>query len=77
MPEVTNVEKIAKDGNGSEAEPILIKFHRHRYADWAVLFDPELEFRSLEELRDWAARKIAFVVIDTETGEDITRILLA
>jgi polyhydroxyalkanoate synthesis regulator protein len=68
---------MSKAAKGSPAEPILIKFHRHRYARLAVLFDPDLEFRSLEELRDWAARKIAFVVIDTETGEDITRILLA
>jgi hypothetical protein len=38
MPEVAKNAKnaeIAKDGNGSEAEPILIKFHRHRYADCA------------------------------------------
>jgi hypothetical protein len=74
---VGTMSKTAKVSNSSEAEPILIKFHRHRYAQWAVLFDADLEFRSLEELRDWAERKIAFVVIDTETGDDITRILLA
>ncbi len=73
--------KAVKDPNTnpkrSKRAPILIKFHRHRYAQRAVLFDPDLEFRSIEELREWVARKIAFVVIDTETGEDITRILLA
>jgi hypothetical protein len=74
---VGTMSKTAKVSNSSEAEPILIKFHRHRYAQWAVLFDADLEFRSLEELRDWAERKVAFVVIDTETGDDITRILLA
>jgi polyhydroxyalkanoate synthesis regulator protein len=71
------MSNVAKVANSSEAEPILIKFHRHRFAQWAVLFDSDLEFRSLEELREWAERKIAFVVIDTETGDDITRILLA
>jgi hypothetical protein len=77
LEKVGTMSKVAKVSNKSEAEPILIKFHRHRYAQRAVLFDADLEFRSLEELRDWAARKIAFVVIDTETGDDITRILLA
>ena len=75
MPKVSNGVNGGPDG--SKDEPVLIKFHRHRYAKWAVLFDSDLEFRTLEELHDWAARKIAFVVIDTETGEDITRILLA
>ena len=28
-------------------------------------------------MHDWAKRKIDFVVIDGDTGEDITRILLA
>jgi polyhydroxyalkanoate synthesis regulator protein len=59
------------------SEPILIKFHRHRYAPRAVLYDPELELRTIDELRDWASRDVNFIVIDSETGEDITQILLA
>jgi polyhydroxyalkanoate synthesis regulator protein len=59
------------------AKPRLIKFHRHRYAQRAVLFDENLEFHSIDELRGWATRNVDFVVIDAETGEDITRILLA
>ena len=55
----------------------IIKFHRHRFAKRAVLFDEELELRSLDELREWAARGEDFVIIDSESGEDITRILLA
>jgi polyhydroxyalkanoate synthesis regulator protein len=42
-----------------------------------VLFDDELELRSLDELRDWAAREVDFVIIDTETDKDVTRVLLA
>ena len=61
----------------SKRDPMVIKFHRHRYAPRAVLYDPDLEFRSVDELRGWAARKVAFVVIDTETGEDVTRLILA
>jgi len=55
----------------------IIKFHRHRFAKRAVLFDEEPELRSLDELREWAARAEDFVIIDSESGEDITRILLA
>jgi polyhydroxyalkanoate synthesis regulator protein len=57
--------------------PRIVKFHRHRYAQRAVLFDDELELRSLDELRDWATRGVDFVVIDSETNEDVTRVLLA
>jgi polyhydroxyalkanoate synthesis regulator protein len=55
----------------------IVKFHRHRYAPRAVLFDEELELRSIDELREWAAKAVDFVVIDTASGEDITRVLLA
>jgi polyhydroxyalkanoate synthesis regulator protein len=55
----------------------VVKFHRHRFAKRAVLFDEELELRSLDELREWAARGEDLMVIDSESGEDITRILLA
>jgi len=57
--------------------PRIVKFHRHRYTQRAVLFDDELELRSVDELRDWAAQGIDFVIIDTETNEDVTRVLLA
>jgi polyhydroxyalkanoate synthesis regulator protein len=57
--------------------PRIVKFHRHRFAERAVLFDEKLELHSLDELREWAARGEDFVVIDSETGEDITRVLLA
>jgi polyhydroxyalkanoate synthesis regulator protein len=53
------------------------KCHRHWHAQRAVLYDEQLDLRSLEDLRDWAARGVDFVVIDSETGEDVTRILLA
>jgi polyhydroxyalkanoate synthesis regulator protein len=32
---------------------------------------------AISELRDWQRRGIPFVVVDTETGDDITRVLLA
>jgi polyhydroxyalkanoate synthesis regulator protein len=59
------------------AESRIIKFHRHRHAQRAVLYDEQLDLRSLEDLRDWAALGVDFVVIDSETGEDVTRVVLA
>jgi polyhydroxyalkanoate synthesis regulator protein len=47
---------------------------------WCVrsrLFDAaNRRYVSLEQLRDWAAEGVAFVVQDTEAGEDLTRVLL-
>jgi polyhydroxyalkanoate synthesis regulator protein len=59
------------------AEARIVKFHRHRYARRAVLYDDELDLRSIEDLRAWAAHGVDFVIIDSETGEDVTRVLLA
>ena len=59
------------------AEARIVKFHRHRLAERAVLYDERLDLRSLEDLRDWAAHGVDFVVLDSETGEDVTRVLLA
>ena len=55
----------------------VITFHRHRYAARAVLYDEFLQLKSMEELRAWDAKGVNFVVVDSETGEDVTKILLA
>jgi polyhydroxyalkanoate synthesis regulator protein len=53
--------------------PILIK----RYAR-ARLYDPAgRPYLTIEELRRWRRNGVAFVVIDVETGADVTRVLLA
>jgi hypothetical protein len=62
---------------GARRETIVVRFHRHRYAPRAVLFDANLDLHEIDELRGWADRGVDFVVIDDETGEDITRIFLA
>jgi len=59
------------------ADTRIVKFHRHRHTRRAVLYDDQLDLRSIEELRDWAADGMDFVIIDSETGEDVTRVLLA
>jgi len=54
-------------------KPILIK----RYAR-SRLYDPlNRRYVSLDQLRDWVAKGMAFVVRDVETGADVTRVLLA
>jgi hypothetical protein len=68
--------RAAYYGPMSEA-PRIVKFHRHRYAQRAVLYDDDLELRSVDELRGWADSGVNFIVIDTESGEDVTGILLA
>jgi len=53
--------------------PILVKrFGRSRLYDTA-----EGRYVSIDELREWQREGIAFCVRDAETGEDITRVLLA
>jgi hypothetical protein len=68
---------MARIPKRSQREPIVIKFQRCKHNKIGVLVDANLDVRRHDELRRWAARKVNFVVIDTETGVDITRILLA
>ena len=51
---------------GHMAKPHVVKFHRHRHAQRAVLYDEQLELRSLEDWRDWATRGVDFVILDSE-----------
>jgi polyhydroxyalkanoate synthesis regulator protein len=56
-----------------KSRPILIKrYGRSRLYDAA-----NQRYVSVEQLRGWAADGVAFVVLDTETGKDVTRVLLA
>jgi polyhydroxyalkanoate synthesis regulator protein len=53
--------------------PVLIK----RYAR-ARLYDVARgRYVTLAELRLWRRKRVAFVVRDAETGEDVTRVLFA
>lgn len=57
----------------SSRQPVLIK----RYAR-SRLYDTAAHcYRTVETLRHWAATGVHFVVLDTETGKDITRVLIA
>jgi hypothetical protein len=59
------------------SQPIRLKFVRSTIDPRSVLVDEELNLRGFDEVHNWAKRKVKFVVIDADTGEDITRILLA
>jgi polyhydroxyalkanoate synthesis regulator protein len=53
--------------------PILIK----RY-DRSRLYDTvAARYLTVRDLREWARNGVRFVVVDEETGDDITRVLLA
>jgi len=56
-----------------KSQPILVK----RYARSRLYDAANQRYVSVEQLRGWAADGVAFVVLDTETGADVTRILLA
>jgi polyhydroxyalkanoate synthesis regulator protein len=53
--------------------PVLIK----RYADSRLYDASKPGYVTIDELRDWAREGIIFTVLDVETGEDVTRVLLA
>jgi hypothetical protein len=55
------------------AKPILVK----RYARSRLYDATNQHHVSLEQLRDWAAKGVSFIVHDTETGADVTRVQLA
>jgi hypothetical protein len=57
--------------------PVVIQFLRSKHRPRAILVDPDLNPRGLEELRGWQRDGRNFVVIDADTGDDITRIMLA
>jgi polyhydroxyalkanoate synthesis regulator protein len=48
-----------------------------RYARSRLYDTTNSRYVSMEQLRRWVAKRVAFCVIDAEDGADITRILLA
>lgn len=57
----------------ARSQPILVK----RYAHSRLYHTRNQCYVSIEQLRGWATRGVAFSVIDTETGNDVTKVLLA
>ena len=59
--------------SSQQPNPILIK----RYGGSRLYDTMHGRYLTIEELRQWVAESINFVVMDSETGADVTRILLA
>jgi polyhydroxyalkanoate synthesis regulator protein len=57
----------------STSQPVIVK----RYARSRLYDTAGCRYVSVDELRSWAAAGVAFLVVDTETGTDVTRVLLA
>jgi hypothetical protein len=55
----------------------VLRYQRSKVTSRAVLFDANLDLYSVDQLRRWRRHGVAFAIIDTETDEDITKILLA
>jgi polyhydroxyalkanoate synthesis regulator protein len=53
--------------------PILIK----RYGRSRLYDTRHARYVTIAELSDWKRRRVEFVVVDVETGTDVTRVLLA
>ncbi len=53
-------------------EPILVK----RYACSRLHDTTNGHYVSVEQLRGWTVDHVAFAVIDSQTGADITRVML-
>jgi polyhydroxyalkanoate synthesis regulator protein len=56
-----------------KSRSIIVK----RYARSRLYDTASRRYVSVEQLRGWAAEGVAVAVIDAETGEDITSVLLA
>lgn len=55
------------------AELVIVKrYARSRFYDTAGQ-----RYVTAEQLRSWAAEGVVFAVVGTETGSDVTRVLLA
>jgi polyhydroxyalkanoate synthesis repressor PhaR len=48
-----------------------------RYARSRLYDTQSASYVTVVDLRSWAARGVRFTVIDVETGDDITRVVLA
>ena len=56
-----------------DTTPILVK----RYGRSRLYDTQRAQYVTLSDLREWRRRGIDFIVVDTETGDEVTRVLLA
>ena len=56
-----------------DTTPILVE----RYGRSRLYDTGRARYVTLNDLRDWQRRGIAFIVVDTETGDEVKQVLLA
>ena len=56
-----------------KGQPVAVK----RYARSRLYDTTNQNYVTVEQLRGWASKGVAFSVIDAETAEDVTSVLLA
>ncbi|HTK14256.1 MAG TPA: polyhydroxyalkanoate synthesis regulator DNA-binding domain-containing protein [Xanthobacteraceae bacterium] len=56
-----------------EIPPVLVK----RYARARLYDTASARYVSVDELREWKRKGLAFAVVDNKTSKDITEVLLA
>lgn len=59
--------------SAQKPEPILIK----RYARDRLYDAANQRYVTVGQLREWAVKGVSFFVQDTETGADVTQVLIA
>ena len=57
-----------------KTEPVVLRWYPRSFG---VLIDADLTCHTGRELLGWRKRGIDFVVLDDETGQDVTRIFIA
>ena len=59
--------------NDADRLPVVIRLYPNRR-----LYDGAAgHYRSLDELQVWKERRLPFAIIDRETGEDLTSLILS
>ena len=59
--------------SAAKEQSILVK----RYVRTRLYDTQNQSYVSVEQLRGWAAKDVAFSVVDTETDTEVTKVLLA
>jgi hypothetical protein len=57
--------------------PTILKYQRSSYTSNAIVFDSNLDLHSIGQLREWMRDGLPFSIVDVETDEDVTQVLLA
>jgi len=57
--------------------PIVLRLQRMKSSPQALLVDKDLDVHGFDEIGNWIAAGADVTVIDSDTGDDITRILFA